>query len=391
VYTGSIPVVASRPRRRHRPHIAAASPVTDPIQSAAVFGGNSDIAVATIEAFAETGIRAVYARMFFDNSPEHLGKLVDTIMRRAPGVRHAQDLIETTEQAISHIESLMERFHGTADGRIQVWPAPSLPNITSESGLLAAAELADKRSAKVTLHLAEAPLDAKMYEMTSTEYLDAIGFLSPKVLAAHCVWMTDRDLRILRTHDVKVAHNAISNLYLASGFAPVTRMVGQGLTVGLGSDDANCNESVNLFQVMKFAALVQRGSTLDAAALSSEKVVEMATIDGARAIGMEDDIGSLEVGKKADLIVLDRTNPQLWPLHHIPNALVYQAYGSEVETSIVDGQVVMENRRLTFLGEGEEETLYRDAQAASVDIAQRAGLVGLDRGWLSITGPERRP
>lgn len=344
-------------------------------------GRSDECAVATIEAFRATGIRAVYARMFFDSAPEHLSKLVETVMRKAPKVKRSSDLIEDTQAAISHIASLIDRFHGAEQGRISVWPAPSLPNITSERGLLMAAELAETRNVGITIHLAEAPLDATMFNMTSTEYLHAIGFLSPRVLCGHCVYCNPRDIRLLKIHDAKVAHNAVSNLYLASGFAPIAEMISEGLTVALGTDDANCNENVNIFEAMKFAALVQRAKYLDASALTAEKVVEMATIEGARAIGMEHDIGSLEPGKKADLIMLNRDHAQLWPLHHVPNALVYQANGSEVQTVIVDGRIIMEDRRLAFLEPGEERELYARAQAASEAIARRAGLHGRDLEW----------
>ena len=347
-------------------------------------GRSDDVAAATIAAFRDVGIRAVYARMFFDAQHEHLTKLVETVVRKAPGVKHTADLIETTDEALSHIESLAQRFDNTANGRIRVWPAPSLPNITTEEGLLMAAEMAERHGVMVTLHLAEAPLDAQMHGMTSTEYLQSIGFLSPRVLAAHCVYCNDRDLRLLKAYDVKVAHNPISNLFIASGFAPVSRMVGQGITVGLGTDDPNANESVNIIEAMKIAALSQRGVNLDASAITAEKIVEMATVDGARAIGMETEIGSLEPGKKADVILLNLNQAQLQPMHHIPNALVYQAYGSEVDTTIIDGQVLMERRELQFLDTNAERTLYREAQHASESIARRAGLEGLDRGWKTV-------
>lgn len=347
-------------------------------------GRSDDCAVSTIKEFSRIGIRAVYARMFFDASPEHLSKYIETVMRKAPTVRHSEDLIETSEQALSHIESLIKRFHNTEDGRIMVWPAPSLPNIVSERGLLEGLELAKKYDTMVTTHLAEAPLDANMYGMTATEFLHCLGFLSPKVLAAHCVWMNDRDLRLLKVNDVKVAHNAVSNLYLASGIAPISKMVSQGITVGIGTDDANCNESINMIQAMKIAALAQRTNNFDPSALTSEKIVEMATIDAAKAIGLDHEIGSLEVGKKADLIILDLAQPQLCPLHHIPNGLVFQAYGSEVETSIVDGKILMQDRVLNFLNNKEEKELYEDAQKASQAIAKRAGLPGLEREWRTL-------
>jgi len=190
----------------------------------------------------------------------------------------------------------------------------------------------------------------------------------------------------LKVHDVKVAHNPVSNLYLASGVAPITKMVSNGVTVGIGTDDANCNESVNMIQAMKIAALSQRGANYDASALTSEKVVEMATIDGARALGLEDEIGSLETNKKADIILIDADCPQLLPLHHIPNGLVYQAYGTEIETVIVDGSIVMEDRKLSFLDEKEEKAFYKEAQKRSVDIAKRARLEGLERKWTTLGG-----
>ena len=343
-----------------------------------------EVAVATLETFADIGMRVIYGRMFSDReSPEPavLGEYAAAIMRKSPDVKHATDWIESTDDALAHIESLVDRFHGSGDGRIQVWPAPTIANLCSEAGLMGSVEIADRHGTMVTTHLSEAPIDAHMFGMSSTEYLYSIGFLSPKVLAAHCVHCDDRDLRLLRSNDVKVAYNALSNLFLASGLAPIAEMVSYGITVSLGTDDPDCNESINMFQVMKAAALVQRAKYLDASALTSEEVLEMATISGARAVGLEDEIGSLETGKRADVIVIALNAPQLWPMHHIPNALVYQAYGSEVETTIIDGRVVMRDRELQFLKGDRESELYRDAQGAAVAIAERAGLEGLDRGW----------
>jgi cytosine/adenosine deaminase-related metal-dependent hydrolase len=347
-------------------------------------GKSDDIASATIGTYAELGIRAVYARMFFDSAPQHLDKLVETVMRKGPTVKHAKNLFEPTDDALAHIESLMRRFHNTQDGRIQVWPAPGLPNTTTEIGLMRAVELAEKYNTMITLHLAEAPLDSNMHGMTSTEYLNAIGFLSPRLLAAHCVWMNDRDLRLLKFHDVKVAHNSISNLYLASGFAPISKMISQGITVGVSTDDANCNDTVNMILAMKVAALAQRGHNLDSSALTTEKVLEMATIDAAKTIGMEHEIGSLEPGKKADVIVIGLNQAQMLPNHHIPSVLVFQAYGSEIETVVVDGKILMENRALTCLDSSQEQNLYKEAQQASRSIALKGGLTGLNREWRSL-------
>ncbi|MCD9022957.1 amidohydrolase family protein [Cohnella silvisoli] len=343
-------------------------------------GRDDALAVATIDTYRQVGIRAVYARMFNDTVPDHLAKHIETIMHKESGVNHPADVIEDTEEALSQIESLIQRFHMADNGRIRVWASPFTAQFTTEKGLIRSAELAEKYNSMTAIHLAESHLDASMYGMTPTEYLHSIGFLSPRILAAHCVWLTEKDIRLFQIHDVKAAHNVICNHYIASGVAPVAKMTALGITVGLGTDDANVNDSVNMFQSMKIAALAQRAKYLDASVLTTEKVVEMATIDGARSIGMESEIGSLEPGKKADVILIDLNHPQFWPLNNIPSALVFQAYGSEVETTIVDGRILMEDRKLNFLGT-DETFLYQQAQKASIDIATKARLTDLTRGW----------
>jgi cytosine/adenosine deaminase-related metal-dependent hydrolase len=195
------------------------------------------------------------------------------------------------------------------------------------------------------------------------------------VLAGHCVQADANDLRVLARHQVKVATNPVSNMFLGSGIAPVAEMLAAGLTVGLGTDDGNCNNSVNMLADMKVAALAQKARYQRATAITAAKVLEMATIDGARALGMEADIGSLEAGKKADLVVVDLDRANLVPRHSIASVLVYQADGTEVDTVVVDGRVLLRGRRATWLEEGGERALLAAAQAASERIAAEAGLV----------------
>jgi cytosine/adenosine deaminase-related metal-dependent hydrolase len=157
----------------------------------------------------------------------------------------------------------------------------------------------------VTLHVAESPQDRLQCGVSSVEYLAGIGFLGPEVLAAHCVYVDSNDIRRLKAFDVKVAHNPVSNMFLGNGIAPIAEMVTAGITVGLGTDNTDLNSSVNLIADMRLAALGQKARYQDPTALTAEQVLEMATIGGARAIGLEHEIGSLEVGKKADLFLLD--------------------------------------------------------------------------------------
>ncbi len=225
-----------------------------------------------------------------------------------------------------------------------------------------------------------------MHCVSATQYLSYLGYLGPSLLAGHCVWMNDRDLRLLKKYDVKVSNLAVSNQYLASGIAPIAKMVNQGITVGIGTDDTNCNDSANMLSDMKHVALVQKVNNLDAGAMTAEKVLEMATIDGARAVGMESEIGSIEVGKQADIIVIELQRPYLVPCHHIPSVLVYQANGSEVDTTIVAGRVLMESGRLVEISEVDERNTLAAAQEASVRIAERAGMTWrTDRGWPTLS------
>jgi cytosine/adenosine deaminase-related metal-dependent hydrolase len=344
------------------------------------------LADTTIEVYKEFGLRAIYARMFSDTSPPGLEGYMEAIEAKEPEVKHDPDPLENTEEALASIERLIDRHHGSGDGRIQVWPSPGIAIFTTREGLLGAKELARRKGTRLTIHAAESKFDAVHHGVSGIEYLASIGFLGPEVLIGHCVHVDANDIRMLRVNDVKVANNVVSNMFLASGIAPVAEMVNTGVTVGIGTDDCNCNTSVNMLSDMKFAALAQKVRYLHSAAITAEKVVEMATIDGARAVGLESDIGSLEVGKKADIILVDMRHPQMVPCHSIPSALVYQAYGNEVDTTIVDGKVLMEKRRLTARDPEEEAQLLTTAQQSSERVVERAGMQRIrDRGWKVLT------
>jgi 5-methylthioadenosine/S-adenosylhomocysteine deaminase len=180
----------------------------------------------------------------------------------------------------------------------------------------------------------------------------------------------------LSAHGVSVSHNPCSNAYLASGFAPVPEMLRRGMTVGLATDGPASNNNQNLIQSMKFAALVHKGHHRDPRIVTADKVLETATIDGARSIGMAAQIGSLEAGKKADFVVLDLSNPFVTPLHHPVSALVYSSLGCEPETVVIDGVTVMADRVLRTADEGEVARAARDAARS---LAERAGTGTLRR------------
>ncbi|MGB9675814.1 MAG: amidohydrolase [Candidatus Bathyarchaeales archaeon] len=181
------------------------------------------------------------------------------------------------------------------------------------------------------------------------EYLDSLGVLDGQVIAAHCVALADNDITVMKKRGVKVAHNPISNLKLASGISPIPKMLEQGLTVSLGTDSPCSNNTADMFEVMKIAALLHKGVNRNPTLMPAEKVLEMATIEGARALSWESEIGSIETGKKADLIIVNLQKPHLRPIYSEASHMVYAAKGSDVETVIINGKIIMEDGKLKTL------------------------------------------
>ncbi|MGD9764636.1 MAG: amidohydrolase family protein [Candidatus Binatia bacterium] len=350
----------------------------------------NDCAEATLEAYREIGIRLIFARMFVDTMPPYWGPLIDNLLRKVPGkTLDSRTIAEDTDRVLTSIESLMQKHHGTENGRIHACPSPMLPQCGTPEALQGSLELARRFDTIVPIHVCESNMDARVFSETwgglsCTDYLNNLGFLDSRVLAAHCVWLNDRDIRLLKVNDVKVAHNPSTNMFLASGIAPIPKMIASGITVGLGIDDTTTGSNVDMLREMRHAALLHKVANLDAGAMTAEKVLEMATIDGARAIGLERDIGSLEPGKKADLVLFDTDRPHWYPRHHLASTIVYQAHPDDVRTVVIDGAVVMRDRVLAWMDADEERELCRKAQRASEAIIERAGLQVLrNRGWQS--------
>ena len=300
--------------------------------------------------------------------------MYEAVMAKEPDVIRPLPENIDTNAALATIEKLMNRYHGYEDGRISVWPSPGVAKMCSKEAFLGCKELARKRGVSVTLHMCEAPVDRYLHGISAVEYLDNIGFLGPDVLGAHCVQMDDRDIRIFARSGAKVATNPVSNMYLGNGIAPVTDLMTAGITIGLGTDDGMANGNVNMFSDMKIFTLAQKGHYRDAAAVTAERVLEMATIEGAKAINMDHQIGSLEIGKKADLITLNLTSENMVPRYSIASTIVYQALGNEVETVVVDGRIIMDDRTPCWLPESEEVNFLKLAQETSERISSAANV-----------------
>ena len=262
---------------------------------------------------------------------------------------------KTWEEALAYVEKFADKWKG--DALIVPAVAPHAPYTVGTEHLKQVHRLADRLDVPVVIHIAEAPSETgytlKHFKARPVPYLERLGFLSPRVIGAHLVHVNDDEIQVLKQREVGVGHCPQSNMKLASGVAPIPDMLKAGLRVGLGTDGAASNNDLDMWEEMDTAAKLHKVVTGDPTVVSARQALEMGTIGGARAIHMEDKIGSLEVGKYADLITLDLDAPHLVPIYDIYSHLVYAAKASDVVDTVVNGRVLMRDRRLLTLDEEE--------------------------------------
>jgi len=269
------------------------------------------------------------------------------------------DLIPGQETLEDNEKAFLER-NNTAGGRIQVVFGIEWIPVCSAEYIKKARFLADKYGVGVHVHLNESKGEVQLckekYGKPPVEFVYDLGLLGPDVVAAHCVWLSDPEIELIAKTGTHISHNPVSNAKLGNGVARTIDYLKAGINVGLGTDDAPCNNNNDMFEVMKYASLFQKAIHTDASLLPSWQILEMATINGAKALGLDKQIGSLEIGKKADVILVDTWTPALTPVFHGLNSnvlphLVYVAHGENVDTTIVDGKILMEERKLLTVDE----------------------------------------
>lgn len=279
------------------------------------------------------------------------------------------DLGDTEKMRAELRESrrIIKECHGMADGRIMVALGPHSPYTCSEELLKETASLASERDLMIHIHVSETENEvsevSRSQGMTPVEYLDEVGVLGPRTVAAHCVWLEDRDMDILAERDVKVSHNPTSNMKLASGISQVPQLLKRGVNVSLGTDGAASNNNLDMFQEMKTASLLQKVSLGDPTALPAMEVFGMATFNGARALGI--DAGLIAPGKLADILIVNTRRPHLTPWRNPPSHTVYAASGADVDTVICDGRILMRDGELEVL---EEKYVMELAEAAAEEL-----------------------
>ena len=299
------------------------------------------------DAVAESGIRGVlsYGMIDFNDEEKRKAELKESV-------------------------SLFKNYNNTADNRIKVFLGPHSPYTCSQEILEESRKLANKYNTGLHIHVSETEKEIRdVKEATGKrpfEYLDDIGFLGSDVIAAHGVWLSKEEINLIKERDVKVSHNPCSNMKLASGICPVNELLENNICVSLGTDGASSNNNLDMIEEMKFASLLQKVNTLNPKALKSEEIFNMATLNGAKSLQLENEIGSIEVGKKADLILINQSEANLMPTKNsaISN-IVYSGNGSNVDTTICNGKILMENKKLTCL---DEKEIYLRANKAIKEL-----------------------
>jgi cytosine/adenosine deaminase-related metal-dependent hydrolase len=310
------------------------------------------------EAVAESGLRATIGKCMMDFDAQ--------VPKR---------LQEETRASIDESLAIRARWEGAEHGRLRAAFAPRFAVSCSRELLEAVADLAPQQRALVHTHASESRDEIAIVRkmsggMTNLEYLVSLHLASPHLCAAHCVWVDDGDQQRLAEHDVKVMHCPGSNLKLGSGIAPVPEMRERGITVSLGADGAACNNRLDMFEEMRLAAILQ-AMRKQPGVLPARDVLWMATRAGARTLGLEDAIGSIEVGKRADVIVVDRDRPHLVPGPDPYSTLVYAARGNDVRTTIVDGALLVDEFAPTRV---DRDEIVNEARAAATQLVRRAAL-----------------
>lgn len=327
------------------------------------------------EACVESGIRAALGKVVMAVSPADRDEL-----GWHPG------MWQTRESSIAQTLDAHERWEGAGGGRLQVWfGCRSAEPVCDLSLYDEVSELARERDMGITIHLAELPADNEFARSigfrSHVDLARGHGLLGPRTVLAHCTVADSEDCRLLADTATSVSHNPANNASAAWGPAAVTDMLEAGVNVALGCDAAPSNANLDLLRDMRIACHSARQRAGTRLAMGPETVLEMATLNGARALGMGDSLGSLEPGKKADFITIDTDAPHLQPVWNPVATVVFAAQGADVDTVVVDGRIVMRNRVVHTLDEAQ---ILDDVRGRFREVATRAGVEGLESEWPTV-------
>lgn len=297
-----------------------------------------------------------------------VAKAVEQTGMRANLSRNAFKFIGSNDEMVRNqipvCVDYYKNWHNKANGRIKVYVEIHSVYLCDEVGLTESAKLAKELGTGIHIHLLETLKERedgiKRYGSNPAEVCLKTGVFDVPVIAAHCVHLSESDFDILRSKGVSVAHNPTSNLKLGSGIANVPLMMKKGINVALGTDGTASNNNLDMFEEMHIAALIHKGAQMQPTLVTAEEVLKMATVNGAKAIGFENEVGQIREGLKADIILIDMDKPHIVPVNDYIAALAYCVQGSDVDTVIVDGNILMENRELKTIDEEKAKSKVKE-------------------------------
>lgn len=312
----------------------------------------------------KTGIRGCLSKLFMDLTGY---AEEESIM--------FEGMVEDPEACIDETLAMHNKWQGAADERIFVWWGARTPGAVSAELYRRVADLAQKRHMRITMHLAEVQADVEytktQFKQLPAEFARDVGMMGENVVLVHGVWYSPKELPILAKTGTHMCHCPASNAKLASGIAPIPEMLKAGINVCLGCDGGPSNNAYDMFREMFLAAIIHKARTLDPLTVPAESVLEMATINGAKALGLEKEIGSIEVGKRADLVLVDTKELNLTPTYNPVSNIIYAANGSNVDTTIVNGQILVSGGTLLTI---DEEPIIEKAREQGMKLIERAGV-----------------
>ncbi|MEI7885635.1 MAG: amidohydrolase [Clostridia bacterium] len=318
-------------------------PIEEKLTSEDVYWGS----MLSIIEMLQSGITCFNDMYFFE---EETAKAVAETGIRARLARGLTGQDASDNWKLSENKKLYEHWHKKADGRITVMFGPHAPYTCSPEYLLETIRVAESLHVGMHIHLSESKKEVEdsfvKYGVSPVAQLEQLGLFELPTIAAHGVHLSDEDMEILAKHQVSIVNNPGSNLKLGNGFAPVEKLLAKGVNVALGTDGSSSNNNLNMFEEINLAALINKGANGNPLSIPAITALAMATKNGAKALGLEAEIGTLEVGKKADLIILDFKKPHLYPKYNIISSLAYSVQASDVETVIINGKIVMEEREI---------------------------------------------
>ena len=311
---------------------------------------------------------------FLDMYGPYLESVIDVTAKagiRGVFSRGPIGFIPGQDKVLDENVTMYKNYNGTADGRITVAMGVHAPYTCPPEFCEKAAGLAKDNGMHMHIHMSETQDEINQmqekYGKRPFKYIEETGLFDVPAIAAHCVWLDDEDFAIMKKHNIAVAHNPASNMKLASGIAPVPRMLKEGITVGLGTDGTSSNNNLDMLEEIRLAAILHKVNELDPLSVPAAEALKMGTETGAKAIWL-DDTGVIAPGKKADIVLYDLNRPEWCPRHNLVSLLVYSASSASADTMICNGKVIMENGKVLTM---DEERILHEAQEAAMALVNR--------------------